>query len=374
MKNFHRSIGRVRRATAAGFSLVEVMISVGIMTVIMAATMTALSQAMKANETAVLVTGMNNSLRTAMDLMIRDLLQVGSGLPPGHFILIPSNSQMNMPGPPLTPAVTYKSVVGDLDINAVNPGYGLGPVVSGIATDMITTLAADSTFTHVALKSLATDGTIVVDPAVDISTGPDKVMPGQLIMLEKGSYSVLMQVTAIDGPARRITFGTSPQDSLNLNKPNAPSGSVNGAAGLIAWPTSPDTVPIAPALFLTTTATRIRMISYYIDNTKPAHPKLVRRINNGNPTSFDNTSGSTVAFDVDNLQISYDIANGTSTLANQRCAPLTCSVNQIRKVNITLGARSRSVYSVTRQFFHNTLTTQVSLRGMAFVNEYAPPI
>ena len=59
------------------------MISVGIMTAIMAATMSALSQAMKANETAVLVTGMNNSLRTGMDLMMRDLLQVGSGLPPG---------------------------------------------------------------------------------------------------------------------------------------------------------------------------------------------------------------------------------------------------------------------------------------------------
>ena len=371
MKNSHRSIGRARRGTAAGFSLVEVMLSVGIMTVIMAATMTALSQAMKANETAVLVTGMNNSLRTAMDLMIRDLLQVGSGLPPGHFILIPSNSQMNMPGPPLSPPVTYKSMVGDVDINAVNPGYGLGPVVDGIATDMITTLAADSTFTHVALKTLATNGEITVDPLVDISTGPDKIIPGQLIMLEKGSYSVLMQVTAIDGPTHKITFGSS--DSLNLNKPNAPSGSVNGAQGLIAWPTSPDTVPVAPATFLTTTATRVRMISYYIDNTKPAHPKLVRRINNGNQTTIDNTSGSTVAFDIDNLQISYDIANGTSTLANQRCPPLGCSLNQIRKVNISLSARSRAVYSTTKKYFHNTLTTQVSLRGMAFVNEYSPP-
>jgi prepilin-type N-terminal cleavage/methylation domain-containing protein len=385
MTNNHRSIGRTRRGTASGFSLIEVMVSVGIMSVIMAATMSALSQAMKANQTAQLVTGMNNSLRTGMDLMIRDLLQVGSGLPPGHFVLIPSTSQINMPGPPLT---TYKSVAGDLDLNAVNPGYRLGPVVAGIATDTLTTLAADSTFSHVGLTARATDGSwIDVDPAINIGTGPDKVMPGQLILLEKGSYTVLLQVTAVTPASRRITFGST--DSLNLNKHTAPSGSVNGTNGLNNFAPSPDTAlpspqtnPVTP--FLHTVATRIRMISYYIDNTNTAHPKLVRRINNGNEITFDNTSGSTVAFDVDNLQVSYDIANGGTNPANVKfapadylvtgpCMPAACSVNQIRKVNITLGGRSRLVYSGTRQFFHNSLSTQVSLRGMAFVNEYAPP-
>ena len=142
-----------------------------------------------------------------------------------------------------------------------------------------------------------------------------------------------------------------------------------------------------PTPFLNTTATRVRMISYYIDNsTDGAHPRLVRRVNNGDPLVFDNTSGNTVAFDIDNLQISYDIADGATNPANVRfvgadltgglggaCAPVACSVNQIRKVNITLSARSRDVFSVTRKFFHNALTTQVSLRGMAFVNEYSAP-
>ena len=417
MKNIQRSIGRDVRRSQAGFSLVEVMVSVGIMTVIMGSTMAALSQAMKANETAQLVTVMNNSLRTGMDLMIRDMLQVGSGLPTGHFILIPSGDggQMNMPGPPGT---LYKSVIGDTDLNAVNPGTKLGPLVNLVGggacstegpgcvkTDTITTLAADSTFNDIYMTARAANGTwIDVDPLVNIGTGPDRVIAGQLIMLQKISYAILVQVTSVDASIHRIYFANG-VDSLNLNRHTAASGSMGkpcAAGGCTVAPlptglsasnsaadggdivpivTVPPTVPAAQ--FLTTTATRVRMVTYYIDATDASHPRLVRRINNGDPLLFDNTTGNTVAFDIDNLQISYDIADSITNpskvkfvgadltgAAGGACAPLPCSVNQIRKVNITLSARSRDLYSVTKKFFHNALSTQVSLRGMSFVNDY----
>ena len=96
---------------------------------------------------------------------------------------------------------------------------------------------------------------------------------------------------------------------------------------------------------------------------------------------FDNTLGTTVAFDIENLQISYDLADGNANPANVRfvaadftaggaCAPAACSVNQIRKVNITLTGRSQRPATVSREYFRNSVTTQVSLRGMAFVDEY----
>jgi hypothetical protein len=47
---------------------------------------------MQATGKAKLVTGMNNGLRTAMDLMVRDMLQVGQGLPTGRVILVPSGA------------------------------------------------------------------------------------------------------------------------------------------------------------------------------------------------------------------------------------------------------------------------------------------
>ena len=131
------------------------------------------------------------------------------------------------------------------------------------------------------------------------------------------------------------------------------------------------------------------MISYYIDATTatgaPAAPRLVRRMNNGTgtaaATTFNNKLGSTVAFDIDNLQITYDLADGVNNPTNVRmiaadlagtgaCAPNPCSVNQIRKVNIVLTARSKVVLLSSGRYFHNTLNSQVSLRSLSFVDRY----
>ena len=133
------------------------------------------------------------------------------------------------------------------------------------------------------------------------------------------------------------------------------------------------------------------MISYYIDATTPtgapAAPRLVRRMNNGSgttaSTTFNNKLGTTVAFDVDNLQITYDLNDGVNNPSGVRmiaadlapagtgaCAPNPCSVNQIRKVNIVLTGRSHTVLKNSGQYMHNTLTSQVSLRSLAFVDRY----
>ena len=53
-----------------------------------------------------------------------------------------------------------------------------------------------------------------------------------------------------------------------------------------------------------TNITRMRMITYYLDATIDArHPRLGRRINNGHPTTFNNTLGTAVAMDVENMQL-----------------------------------------------------------------------
>jgi hypothetical protein len=145
---------------------------------------------------------------------------------------------------------------------------------------------------------------------------------------------------------------------------------------------------VAPALFVTTEATRIRLISYYLDiATDPTRPRLIRRMNNGHPTNFDNSLGTVVAFDVENFTVSYDLADvlipGGSPvpITNVRmddadlggtgaCSPRACSPNQIRKVNLTIAGRSRRQLKTTRDFLHNALVTQVSLRSLAFVDEY----
>jgi type II secretory pathway pseudopilin PulG len=372
------------RKSAAGFSLIEIMVSMGVTIVIMGATMTALSQAIRVNQSTLLVTGMNANLRTGMDLMTRDLLQTGQGLPTGGVILIPSGlgaTQIKLPGPPTT---AYKSLVGDTDISAVSPGPGLGPVINGVATDMITALEADSAFDHRSLLALAADGSsmTVSKPQIDGTTcdisngGPDDVLPGQLMLLTKGSASALVEVTSVDGD-QKVFFAAS--DSLNLNQAGAAAGNLKAVAATAPADVLP---PVGQPQFVPTQATRIRMISYYLDATSaPTRPRLVRRMNNGDPLVFNNLLGNVVAFDVEGLLISYDINDGATNPSGVRftaadiagtgaCNPNPCNMNQIRKVNIVITGRSPVVSRTTGQFFRNSLATEVSLRSLAFVDRY----
>jgi prepilin-type N-terminal cleavage/methylation domain-containing protein len=369
---------RARGLDARGFTLAELLVSMAITVVIMGATMAALADAVKATDAATLLTGLNGGLRTAMDLMVRDLLQVGQGLPAGRLVFVPSGANVQvirMPGPPGT---NYQLPLGATEITAIMPGPDLGPVVNGEATDIITSIAVDSSFDGVRLTALDANGqSMTVVNTVDIDDGgPDDIRPGDLIMLNKSSASTLAQVTRVVG--QQVFF--EPADSLNLNQLAPPDGTVLDLRNNTA---PPDVLPAPPApQVIPTTASKVRMVTYYIDNTTdPVHPRLVRRINNGHPTNFDNTLGTAVAFDIESLQVTYDLADGVDNPANVRmvaadlngggaCNPNPCSPNQIRKVNILLAGRSRIPMRGTQQFFRNRLVTQVSLRSLAFVDRY----
>lgn len=360
---------RPRPADAAGFSLIEVLISMGITTIVVGGALVGMANITTSNEIVLQTSTMNNALRSGMDLIVRDMLQVGSGLPSGHTITIPSgtgSSQVNIPGPPGT---AFKTAVGDTTIPAVIPRPGAGPTINGVPTDVVSVLMADNTFLNVGLTAVAASS-VDVAAGPNIATGPDRVSPGQLMMISKGSRTTLVQVTAVNTSSRRLTFANG--DSLNLNQSGAASGNL------------PALNAAAPAnSAAATNITRVRMITYYIDaTTDPRHPRLVRRINNGTPTGFNNTLGTAVAMDIENLQLSYDISNGTNNPGNVKmiatdlgtggaCAPLACAATQIRKVNLALTGRNRTLGNNPRALpLRTVLQSQVSLRGMAFVDRF----
>jgi prepilin-type N-terminal cleavage/methylation domain-containing protein len=376
-------------ARERGFTLVELLVAMAITTIILGATMAAMSDATKASDSAIQIAGLNNGLRTAMDLMVRDLMQTGQGLPAGRVIGLPNGNStpIQLPGPPGTDYQLDGTSFCPPDpndpqpdtqceqVSAIIPGPGLGPQLSenGQPTDMMWIVAADSAFERVPLVRFAPNGRFVeVDPSVNITDGgPDDVRPGDLMMLTKGSASCLLQVTEVNGQELKFSTG----DSMNINQ----SASYNGTMHSMAAYAPPDNDGAGQ---IYTEVTRIRMTSYYIDAvSNPRRPRLVRRMNNGDPYVFDNTLGTVVAFDIENLQITYDIADGVTNPANVRmvdadlngtgaCAPRACSPNQIRKVNLLLSGRSQRPLRVTGQFFHNTLLTQISLRSLAFVDRY----
>ena len=202
-----------QRRSDRGFSLIELLIAMGLTTAVMGVAMAGLSDAMRANDTVISVTGMNNGLRLAMDLMVRDLLQTGSGLGKGHVIQTPQGGTLiKRPGPPGT---SFTRPAAELTIPAVIPGAGLGPSINGAATDIITILTADNNFTDVPVAAV-TSNYVDVTAATNIGTGVDRVIPGQLLMVIKGAATTLVEVTDVVAASRRIKFDGS--DSLNLNQ------------------------------------------------------------------------------------------------------------------------------------------------------------
>jgi type II secretory pathway pseudopilin PulG len=358
-----------RLVSTAGYSLIELLISMGLLTVIMGATLGGLANVMSGNETVMMLSGMNNSLRTGLDLMVRDLLQTGSGLPASHAVSIPSGAGsvgVRLPGPPGTAFVTP---AGDLTLPAVLPRANQGPAVNGVLTDVLSILMADNAFLDVALTSVA--GTnVVIAAGPDLANGPDRVVAGQLMLISKGSFNTLVQVTTVDLAARRLNFADG--DSLRLNQPLAATGTL---------PALNAQAPVNSAA--ATRISRLRLITYYLDTSVDArHPRLMRRVNNGDPMTFNNGLGTSVASDLVSLQFTFDISNGAGNpggvemTANDlagtgACSPLACSRTQIRKVNVQLKGQTenRGLTSQTK-FLQNTLASQVSLRSMAFVDRY----
>ena len=170
-------------------------------------------------------------------------------------------------------------------------------------------IEADSAFDQVRLTGFAADGTnVTVSNTVNITNGgADDIDSGDLIMLTKVSNSLLLQVTRVVG--QQIYFEEG--DSLGLNQTAAQYGTPLKFKALA--PADPNT----DVNGISTIATRIRLISYYMDvTTDPRRPRLIRRMNNGHPTTFDNALGTVVAFDVEGLQISYDLADGVYNWSN----------------------------------------------------------
>ena len=117
----------------------------------------------------------------------------------------------------------------------------------------------------------------------------------------------------------------------------------------------------SPGVFPPTTATRVWMISYYLEDSVSGVRQLIRRVNNGveNP----------IALDVEDLQITYDLVDGTSNPAGLDEAVAPHSPAQIRKVNLLLTVRSSAQF---RSSGHQrrTLSTSVSLRSLSFTDRY----
>lgn len=356
-----------------GFSLIEVMIATAVMLIIMGATLSMLTDAMHANEAVVAMADMQDNLRASLNLMVRDLIQAGGGIPIGG-ISIPYTDPLNNPGgAPIPPAMNRPSPPTKAytfplasAITAVNPGFALGPSSLGQLTDMITVIYADNTLQWSTMAPinnpaipkcngvLAANGSTITFDTVTLgcatlAAGNVSVVPGDLIMLSNNQGGNIIQlVTSVAGSVLSFAGG----DAFGFN-------GVKAASGTIAQ------LQTAPGVFPPTSATRIWMVTYYIDaTTVPGRPQLIRQVNFNPP--------QVVGQVIEGMQIFYDVVNAVATAPPNNAPTIIApdSPSQIRKINLYLAARSENPYSVTKQYFRANLLTQVGMRGLSFQNRY----
>jgi hypothetical protein len=338
-----------------GFSSVEILISTAITLLILSSALGLLNNSMAHSKKTTQMTDLEQNLRAGMNLVVQDFIGAGWGIPTGG-IPIPSGDgsfPVHRPGPP------GADLYFDLTmIAAVNPGAGLGPGEGDQATDIVNILYADSrlSLNQNTLLSIADDGsTATVNAATPISGISNPVRPGDLIAFSNALGNTVQCVTRVAGQIMYFATG----DPFNLNQRTASQGSMIQLRG----DNGDGDEDLHDGAFPPTTATRVWLATFYLDfTTNPLMPRLIRRMN-ANP-------GEPVALVLDNFQLTYDLVDGITNPTNIDTTTEPNSPNQIRKANIQISGRSSSKIDNSDEYMHRSLTTQISLRSLSFVDRY----
>ena len=382
-----------------GFTLVEMMVAMAVALIALAATVAAFKDSAETNNSVSLKSDISDNLRAGLNFIQQDLIQAGTGVPVGG-ISIPNSGASGSGCPAGVSHVNRPSLVSsglefpvcNTTWPAVEPGDGLGnPINSPDATsvtptDLITMMYVDNTL-GLDAKAInqapfgpdpgcagsinATGDTVVFDNTTmylgvinctDLSAANVPLSPGDLIMFSNTHGNAIQVVTAVSGQVVTFSSGLAAGDAYNLNGTGKPAGTLvqlqNSVVDALGNKTYTGVYP-------PTTATRIWMISYYLDDTtNPGVVRLIRR------TNFK--PGVVVGETIEDLQFAYNYAAGGVLLANQPNVPASYSENQIRSVDIYMAARSNHAANQNGRsaYIRNSIRTQVSLRSLSYVNQY----
>ncbi len=392
----HRS-GR----SSLGFTLLEMMISLALGLLVIGTAVQLFSQGVDATWVISQKAEMQQDLRAASGLLLKDISLAGAGLPTEQGIALPTgtgtksiygcnqsgtclpNGAVAYPNAPSTTTPTMYPII---------PGYQLGVIPTGgtVKSDLITVVYSDpvlalSCYTITWPKTGATPVTFTA-PAVNpppasciLPTGitfpqslTDNVVglkPGDVLLFTQGSLQAAAEVSSVTpaniqgqaplGQAYSVTFTNA--DPMQLNQHTATAGDLIQLAG-----------------GANTSATRINVITYYLKN----QPDPLG-IGNGTPVLMRQVNGQTaipVAENVVNFQFNYDTYDTSGNLLSaQGDGGYSAGVgyNLIRKINVVhLTMRSqmagtRSQLMATKGFQTFDFQTSISARNSSYQNRYS---
>jgi hypothetical protein len=363
--------------SCGGFSLMELVIVVALSVMMVGI---ALSMFKQGTEVSTLVTEraqLQQDVRAAEDLIIRDFSMAGAGLPYGGVQL--SNGGLaprygcDQTGVCWVPNGAGLGVnVAGRKLNYIMQGAALGPPLNPGQpnSDVVTVTYSDNNFDlspyQVSFNANATVVTFTVPvpapvpPPVAINNPVVGLVPGDLILFQAGAATGLVTVIGeVTGPVTvvsptiyQVPFAAG--DVLRFNQP----GSTNDLDDLIGVATA-----ATPAK-----AYRIQVISYYLstflNGTGGAIPRLMRQVNGQVPVP--------VAENIVDFRVSYDTydANG-NLLVNVKDAGASTGLtpNFIRKINVQHLMAKKTLRGNLGNVTID-LQTEISARNMSFKDRY----
>ena len=119
----------------AGFTLIELMIAMGVTMVLLYAAVSVFRDASNSNQVVTQAADMGENFRAGMNMMQLDLQQVGSGIPTGGINIpysAPCGTTPRINRPALTAGMTfpYPGATCESTIPAVEPGNMMGPAIT----------------------------------------------------------------------------------------------------------------------------------------------------------------------------------------------------------------------------------------------------
>jgi len=366
------------RRTEKGYTLMELLIAMGLGLVVVGAAVQLFSRSMEGTFLVAQRAEMQQDVRAAENMLVKDIGLAGAGLPPGGVALATGGAKKPIYGCDQAKCYVGGSPPAGISFPGgsspylywLTPGFQLGPVVfSGQpATDIITVAQGDTAFPwanyQMSMNSSATTGTVnlvtsapinatslplpdvcnaktpckLSDPAYGLKTGDLVLVSGKS---GANTISAVGEVSAnVTGTATPYTVSFSATDALGFNQSGATSNSLAQMKSLTGL-----------------SITRLFLITYYI-STANGTPTLMRQVNGQTPAP--------VAENIINLQFQYDTYDDTGT---RSYSSSPTSLNQIRKIEL-LHMTARSEMRGAKGYQTMDIQTSVSARNMSFKNRY----
>ena len=368
----------------SGFSMMEMVVAMGLGSIVLAAAVQMYSQGVSATFTVSQRAEMQQDFRAASNMLTKDLSLAGAGLPLGVPIQLPTSSTIPVYGcdqsSPKTCYINSTSVKYPQQgttpfLYGLLPGYTLGPTISGQQTDVVTVVYTDPSFylnCYNASVASATTVTFALPSTMSSSCTASStsqiqnindsalgLTPGDLVLFYLGSTNVVAEVYGANTTSTTVTFAAS--DPLSMNQASTSAKSL-----------------ASQAVSTTGYAYRLLVVSYYIDNTVTP-PRLMRQVSGHSPIP--------VADGVAYLKFTYDLYNSaTNSIATQCPNPGASGdvcysgsdsgllPNQITKINIAHMAMDSTLkgygYGTAKGYQSIDLQTSVSARNLTYVNTY----